>query len=195
MDNQTNDLVVNVTALTKAVKAASGIVKKKTQLVVLDFLTLNHIGSLDSIPHLATMMVMALTGLESQGFRAFITTMFPLKWDDTTKTFQEKPISNKAHKEECKLARTDFLETYENNYWLWIARNQKVEAKEVNWMGRVDSALASAQNPEKGGFSLDDVLLHIIEKEGIQLDTFMRLLAPKIIEGEVEEEPALEAVA
>jgi len=183
--NKQQQIVANVNTAIIAITAASKIVRKNVQIVSDDFLTLNHIGGLDRIPFLATRMVGAMTALDGKGFKVFVSTMFPLAWNEETKCFDDIPVKEGEVKAACKVAREDFLETYQNNYWLWVNSKVKVEKKEVDWTARFDSATVSLMDDEKGGMSMDDVLLHIIEKQGLNLDTFLRILAPKqLIEGE-----------
>jgi len=179
--NKQQQIVANVNTAIIAITAASKIVRKNVQIVSDDFLTLNHIGGLDRIPFLATRMVGAMTALDSKGFKVFVSTMFPLSWNEETKCFDDIPVKEGEVKAACKVARDDFLETYQNNYWLWVNSKVKVEKKEIDWVARLDSAMVSVMDDEKGGLSLDDVLLHVIEKQGLNLDTFLRILAPKTV--------------
>jgi len=181
--NKQQQIVDNVNTAIIAITAASKIVRKNVQIVSDDFLTLNHIGGLDRIPFLATRVVGAMTALDSKGFQLFVSTMFPLSWSDETKCFDmiaDEEARTKA-KAEAKAQRAVFLEEYQNNYWLWVQTKVKVEKKEVDWVARLDSAMVSVMAEEKGGLSLDDVMTHIIEKQGLNLDTFLRLLAPKTV--------------
>jgi len=180
------NLIKEVNESITRIKSASKITRKETQAVVISFLSLNHMGSLDVIPHLATRMVGALTTLESTGFRIFIETMFPLKWKDGEKLFDDIPVKNKEVKQECKRQREIFLSEYDNNYWLWLQRNVKAEVKNVDYMARLDSAFSSALNPEKGDASMDEVLSHIIDTHGLSIDTFMQLLVKNV--------PVIEAI-
>jgi len=181
--NKQQQIVANVNTAIIAITAASKIVRKNVQIVSDDFLTLNHIGGLDRIPFLATRMVGAMTALDGKGFKHFVSTMFPLVWSDETKCFdmiENEEVRAKA-KVDAKLARDNFLEEFQNNYWLWVTTKVTVEKKEIDWVARLDSAMVSVMADEKGGLSLDDVLLHVIEKQGLNLDTFLRILAPKTV--------------
>lgn len=186
--NEQQQIIENVNVAIKAITNASKIVRTNVQTVSNDFLTLNYIGGLDRIPFLATRMVGAMTALDSIGFKLFVQTMFPLAWDEETKCFEDMPIKEDEVKAACKAARDVFLDEYGDNYWLWVGRKVKAEKKDVDWLQRLDSAMTSAMSEKKGKMDMDSVLLHIIEKQGLNLNTFLKLLAPKaIIQGEAIE--------
>jgi len=180
------EIINNVNTAIKAITGASKIVRSNVQVVSDDFITLNHIGGLDRIPFLATRMVGAMTALDSKGFKLFIQSMYPLEWDEETKCFDPLPIKEQEEKDKCKAFREVFLEEYQNNYWLWVGTKVKVDKKDTDWIKRFDSAWSSVTSEKKGKLSVDEVLLHIIEKQGLTLETFLKLLTPKELIQDVE---------
>lgn len=164
---------------------ASGTVKIKRQAIIVNILWLTNEGHLDKLPEMASALERAMkTVIERKGLGVWISQHLPLVHKDGDYT-----IGGNTCKKRAREFRTVFHDTYNNDYELWASDKVKVEKKDVDWVQRLDSAMNSLQDPDKGDMKLDNILLHIIEKEGIQLDTFMRLLAPKDVV-EVPEELA-----
>lgn len=189
--NQIKPLITETMVLVKSVLGASRIVKRDTQQIVINMLSINHMQGLDRLPVIASMMVNGMTHLDAIGFKLFIETHFPMEWMSDEKMFNPETIKDDNVKLECKAARDKFMEDFNNNYWLWVSRNVKAEKKEIDWMKRFDSAMNSLEDPDKGKLSVDDILLHIIERKGLTLNTFMTLLAPKQVLNVAKQNDAL----
>jgi len=65
---------------------------------------------------------------------------------------------------------------YGGDFWLFVDNEVKIEAKNVDYMGMIDKAIASATDENKGGFTSEEVMNHLISSGGIDKDTLLALL-------------------
>jgi len=173
----------------EAMSQAGKVVRDKGQSIVVNLLWMVSEGHTTKLPTLldAFQESTKRLKLERKGFELWVYEHVPVR---KNKDGEWLPVGVSARKAMVK-ARKAFREEYDNDYWLWVVSNVKVEKAEVDWMKRVDSALKSAK--DKGGFSQQELMLHIVKTEGLDLTSLIGLLAPDTEVVVVDEEEEQEA--
>lgn len=111
-----------------------------------------------------------LTPMNKQTARLFFLHFLPHKWNDDTNSFGG--LDKKAKDKKLELTG-QFLANVDNTIWTWAAENVKIEAKEVDYLGKVTQSIQKAI--EKGQVSQLELVKAVLAG-GLELTALTALM-------------------